>query len=198
MFALLSIQRAKSSWETLRNRESKHCGNTKLSNVLIRGFREVGEIVVRIVDEHRVIIHENHLVELLGLITCDLHLIWPGSQTSRCKCGETHVLRFQDGKIRQDHVDGVVSEVVVGIGLEVTVQEQQRRVNHEIEERRDGEIKDARANTFFMTLKPCVYVHTHGDVRRQTVKQKNVRATSECVHTTRRTHCSCCYVCTKP
>ena len=34
-------------------------------------------------------------------------------------------LRFKDGKVRQDHVDGEVSEVVVGIGLSVTVQEQQ-------------------------------------------------------------------------
>ena len=55
---------------TLRNRGFKHCGNTKLSRVLVRGFREVGEIVVRIVDEHRVIIHGSDLVELLGLITC--------------------------------------------------------------------------------------------------------------------------------
>ena len=44
--------------------------NTKLSRVLVRGFREVGEIVVRIVDEHRVIIHGSDLVELLELITC--------------------------------------------------------------------------------------------------------------------------------
>ena len=34
------------------------------------GFREVGEIVVRIVDERRVIIHGSDLVELLWLITC--------------------------------------------------------------------------------------------------------------------------------
>ena len=33
-------------------------------------FREVGEILVQIVDEHRVIIHESDLVELFGLITC--------------------------------------------------------------------------------------------------------------------------------
>ena len=40
--------------QTLRNREFKHCENTELACVLVRGFREVGEIVVRIVDEHRV------------------------------------------------------------------------------------------------------------------------------------------------
>ena len=45
-------------------------GNTELSSVLVHGFREVGEIVVRIVDELNVIIHGSILVELLGLITC--------------------------------------------------------------------------------------------------------------------------------
>ena len=43
---------------------------TELSSVLVRGFREVGEIVVRIVDEHRVIIHGSDLVELFGQMTC--------------------------------------------------------------------------------------------------------------------------------
>ena len=36
------------------------------------------------------------------------------------------------------------------------------------------------------------------DVRRQTVQQKNVRATGECLYTSRRTHCSCYYMRTKP
>ena len=54
----------------VQKRGFKHCGDIELSSVLVLGFREVGEIVVRIVDEHRVIIHESILVELLGLITC--------------------------------------------------------------------------------------------------------------------------------
>ena len=54
----------------VRNRGFKHCGNIKLSSFLVRGFREVGEIVVRIVDENRVIVHRSDLVELVGLITC--------------------------------------------------------------------------------------------------------------------------------
>ena len=37
-------------------------------------------------------------------------------------CGVARVLRFQDGKVRQDHVDGIVSEVVVRSGLQATVQ----------------------------------------------------------------------------
>ena len=52
----------------LRNRGSKHCGNTELSSVLVSEFREVGEIVVRIVDEYRVIIHGSDLIELFGFI----------------------------------------------------------------------------------------------------------------------------------
>ena len=56
----------------LRNvhRGFKHCENTELASVLVRGFREVGDVVVRIVDERRVIIHGSDLVEFVGLITC--------------------------------------------------------------------------------------------------------------------------------
>ena len=53
-----------------RNRGFEHCENTDLACVLVRGFREVGEIVVRIVVKRRVIIHGSILVELVGLITC--------------------------------------------------------------------------------------------------------------------------------
>ena len=54
----------------VQNRGFKHCGSTELTSVLVRGSREVGEFVVRLVDEHRVIIHGSDLVELVGLITC--------------------------------------------------------------------------------------------------------------------------------
>ena len=66
--------------------------------------------------------------------------------------------------MRQERVDGIVSEVVVGSGLEVTVREQQGLARRE---KGDGEIenKDTYANTFLQTLEPCVYVHTHEDVR---------------------------------
>ena len=40
----------------VQNRGFNHCENIEVSSVLFRGFREVGEIVVRIVDEHRVIV----------------------------------------------------------------------------------------------------------------------------------------------
>ena len=131
----------------MRNRGFKHCGNTELSSVLVRGFREVGEIVVRIVDGHHVIIHESILVELFWAHNLCLHLVWPGGKTSRCMCGVAHVLRFQDGKVRQDLVDVGVSEVVVGSGLEVTVQEQQGWVRHE---KGDGDME--RYDTCAMNL----------------------------------------------
>ena len=54
----------------VQNRGFKHCVNTDLSSVVVHGFREVPEIVVRIVDERRVIIDGSILVELFGLITC--------------------------------------------------------------------------------------------------------------------------------
>ena len=110
----------------MQNRGCKHCENTERSSVLACGFREVGEIVVRIVDEGRVIIHRSNLVELLGIVTCEenehgqvakLLILVPSALD----------LRFEVGKVRQDRVDGCVGEVVVGTGLEVTVQEQQGR-----------------------------------------------------------------------
>ena len=54
----------------VRNRGFKHCRNTELSTVLVRGFQEVGGILVQIVDEHRVIIVGSILVEHVGLIIC--------------------------------------------------------------------------------------------------------------------------------
>ena len=53
----------------MQNRGFKHCVNTELSSVLVHGFREVPEIVVRIVVERRVIIDGSILVEIFGLIT---------------------------------------------------------------------------------------------------------------------------------
>ena len=43
------------------------------------------------------------------------------TQTSRCMCGIARVLRFQDGILWM----GIVGEIVVWSGLDVTVQEQQ-------------------------------------------------------------------------
>ena len=74
-------------------------------------------------DLGKLSISSSFISSVNGLNMC-LHLIWPSSQTSRCRCGVAHFLRFQDGKVQQDHVDGVVSEVVVRSGLEVTVKEQ--------------------------------------------------------------------------
>ena len=67
-------------------------------------------------------------------------------------------------------MDGIVSEVAVGSGLEVTVQEQQEQgpVKHEKEE---GEMTERRHAKSVRRVR-AVYVH-----------QKNVRATGKCVYT---------------
>ena len=97
-------------------------------------------------------------------------------------------------------MDGIVSEVVVVSGLEVTVQEQQRRVKHDLGE---GEMEryDTCANTFLQTHEPRVYVHTHEDVRMCADKlcKRKMCVQQVSVYTPhRRTHCSRCYMCTKP
>ena len=59
--------------ENVRNTGFKHCVITELASVLVRGFREVGDIVVRIIDERRVIIHgDDNLCR---------GRTWPDSQT---------------------------------------------------------------------------------------------------------------------
>ena len=48
-----------------------HCRSTEPSSVLVCCFREVTDtVVVWIVDGRRVIIRRNHLVRLVGLMTC--------------------------------------------------------------------------------------------------------------------------------
>ena len=96
----------------VRNRGLKHCGNTELSSVLVRGFRDIGENCGS--DRWWASCHprkwscRTRWAHILCLL-----LTWPGGQTSRCRCGVAHGLRFQDGKVRQGRVDGIVSEVVV-------------------------------------------------------------------------------------
>ena len=99
-------------------------------------------------------------------------------QTSRCRCGVAHVLRFLDGKVRQDHVDGIVSEVVVGSGLEVTVQELQGWV-------RDREQRHSCDNHLFHELESCVCVTRMKmcEVCTECVCTRDVRATGEWVYT---------------
>ena len=68
-FSAFSLK-SKITMRNVRNRGSKHCGNTEQSSVLACGFREVRDaFVVRIVDGRRVVCRSG-LVELLGLITC--------------------------------------------------------------------------------------------------------------------------------
>ena len=127
----------------VQKRGFKHCENTELSSVLAYGFREVGEIVVQIVDGCRVIVHGSDLVQLFWA----RNLCWGRlDQIARLLVLVRSPLdqRFQVGKVRQDRVDRNVSEVVevvVGSGLEVTVKEQQEQglVKHE---KGEGEMKE--------------------------------------------------------
>ena len=59
---------------------------------------------------------------------------------------------------------------------------------------------DTCANTFSQTLEPCMCVTRMKmcEICTECVHQKNVRATSECMYTHRRTRCSCYYMLTKP
>ena len=76
------------------------------------------------------------------------------------------------------------------------------RVNHET---RDGEMVRTKTlmtqTPFFHELEPCVCVTRMKMCKCDSARamcKKNVRATSECMYTLRRTHCSRYYMCTKP
>ena len=88
----------------VRNRGFKHCENTEQCSALVRGLREVGDILVRIVDERRVIIHGIILVDLFGLITCGVRGV--GQVAKLLVLVRSALdLRFQVGEVRQDRVD---------------------------------------------------------------------------------------------
>ena len=122
----------------VHNREFKHCGNTELSSVLSCDFRKVGDIVVWIANERRVIVHRSDLVELLGLITCvegGLRQIAKLLVLVRsCACPALL------GQASAARTCGQKGDVKVGV-------QQQRRVKHE---KGEGEMtrNDTCANTF--------------------------------------------------
>ena len=62
------------------NRRFKHCANTELASVLVRGFQEVGDIVV----------HGSIIVELVGIITCVCICLGQVAKL-RDACAEWHV-----------------------------------------------------------------------------------------------------------
>ena len=69
MPSLLSVSRAKSTNEKRAKQRIQTLWEHRLASVLVRGFREIGDTVVLIVDERRVIVHRSDLVELFGLFT---------------------------------------------------------------------------------------------------------------------------------
>ena len=109
---------------------------------------------------------------------------------ARRSCGRALDPRFRVGKVRQDGADGCVGECK---------NSRRRRVKHE-----NGESEMKRETTcvkhLFHDLEPYVCVtrmkmcEVYADKMCTCYVQKNVRATSECVYTPRRTHNSCYYV----
>ena len=190
MLSLLSIWQAKSSRETCETEDANilRIPNSPMFSCVF--FREVRDFIdVWTVNEHRVTVHRSDLVELVGLITCVEGGLGQIAKllvlVRRCACPALI------GQVSTARTCGQKGDVKVG------VQEQQRRLKHK---KGEGEMKRNDTTPFLQTLEPCVYVwHAwkNSDVRRQTVQQKNVRATGECMHITHRTHCSCYYMCTK-
>ena len=122
-----------------------------------------------------------------------LRLTWPGSQTSRCKCGVARVLRFQDGKTTATS-RGCRSQQ----GRSREWSRSDRAVTakgrrDQRQGRRDGEQHAHATNTCFMALEPCVCV-THmkmcGCAQTNWATEK-CACDTECGDTLRRTHCGC-------
>ena len=82
-----------------------HCVNTDLASVPRSWFREIGDIVVRTLDERRVIIHHSILVGLLGLKTYERKEL--GQVAKQLDLGRNALdQRFQVGKVLQEGVRG--------------------------------------------------------------------------------------------
>ena len=154
----------------VRNRGFKYCENTEQSSVLVCLFRDVRDFIeVWIVNENRVTVHRSDLVELLGLITC----VEGGlGQTAKLLAA-----RARTGKYGKNVDRNVMSKWVC-------------------RNSKDGwDMRREKARWRAMThmqqtpfswpwaLRVCDTHEKCADVRRQTVQQKNVRATSESMYT---------------
>ena len=128
--------------ENAANRGFKHCGNTKLSSVLVRGWA---------FDKSEKLWFGS-LMSIVSLSTLCLHLTWPAGQTSRCKCGSTG----KYGKISWMSESARSPSDRAGTA----------RMGESWEGRkRDGERDDTCAKNLYGTLEPFVYMYTHEDVR---------------------------------
>ena len=154
----------------VRNRGFKHCGNTELSNVLVRGVWEVGGVVVRIVDERRVIIHGSHTTWVC---------IWLGQEAKlRDACADWRMsCAFRTGKYGKNVWTGSVSKRPCGKSKDGW---DMRR-----EKARWRETTHVQTPFYRHLSHACMWrAWRCADVRRQTVQQKHVRATGECMYRT--------------
>ena len=184
MLSLLSIRSAKPSWETCNTEDSNTVGTPNCLVFTFLVFKKSKKLwfgsLMSIVSSSTEMILSNSF----GLIPCVC--IWLGQAAKlRDACAEWRVsCAFRTGKYGKNM--WIVSEVIVGIDLEVTVREQQRRVRHE---KGEGEMenKDTHATNNLFTdtwaMRVCAHAWRCANVRRQTVQQKNVRATGECMYT---------------
>ena len=177
MLSLLSIWGAKSSLETYETEDSNivRTPNSPVFSCVF--FREVRDVVVRIVDEHRVIVHRSDLVELVGLKTCVC--IWLGQVAKlRDACAEWRVsCAFRTGKFGKDVDKNVMPKWMY--------KHNKDGWNMRREKARQRTKTLMRQTPFLQILEPCVYVTRTKmcEARNErAVRRKNVRATNECIY----------------
>ena len=163
-----------------RNRCFKHCGHTELSSVLACVFREVRDFIeVWIVHEHRVIVHNSDLVELVGLITCVEGGLGQTAKLLAARAEMRMPCAFRTGKYGKN----------VWMSKSGMVSKWQSRNSKDgwdtrLEKARFWDMTHVQRPFYRHLSHACV--DTMRSVRSTQwacCAQKNVRATSECMHT---------------
>ena len=196
MLSLFSIWRAKSSWETCEIEFSNivRTPNSPLLSCVF--FREVRDFIeVWIVNEHRVTVHRSDLIELLGLTTCVEGGLVQIAKLHGTRAEMRMPCAFRTGQYRKNlwtSKSGTVSKW--------PSRKQQRWVRHETGEWARWRDVTHVQRTFLAPLSHACVWHARkcANVIVHALCAENVRATSECMYTLRRTHCSRYYTCTKP
>ena len=147
----------KITMRNVQNRGFKHCGNTELSSAPAWCFREVRDVVVRIVDGRGVTVHRSSLVELLWAHNLCGGRTWPGSQVAKLLVARAEVRLTRalgSGKFGKTVRTGASVRLV---SKRPCRNSRRRRVKYENGE---GEMKrdDMRQTPFFHDLEPCVCV----------------------------------------
>ena len=161
-----------------------HCRNTEPSSVLVCCFWEVTDtVVVWIVDGRRVIIRRNHLVRLVGLMTCGVRQVGHVAKVI-LTVSEVHRTRAFWVWINPARVPWIWE-------TDARCQRGYQKAAEQIGEtsegrRRDGESRLAHCTYLFHILEPCVCVHMREKFKGwpvlQTVAEK-CACGRMCVHT---------------